>query len=60
MDEHTSLFIGDGISSYVINPSGAGQSLSECLDVAVASVPVSQHKTTPIYLGATAGMRLLR
>lgn len=51
---------GDGISSYVTNPPGAGQSLKECLDLAIATVPVSQQRITPVYLGATAGMRLLR
>ncbi|XP_072540650.1 ectonucleoside triphosphate diphosphohydrolase 8 [Salminus brasiliensis] len=51
---------GDGISSYVANPPGAGESLKECLDVALAAVPDSQRTTTPVYLGATAGMRLLR
>lgn len=60
MDEHNSLFLGDGISSYVTNPPGAGQSLRECLDIAMATVPASQQRTTPVYLGATAGMRLLR
>ncbi|XP_066520544.1 ectonucleoside triphosphate diphosphohydrolase 8 [Hoplias malabaricus] len=50
---------GDGISSYVKNPSDAGQCLKECLDVALAAVPESQQKLTPVYLGATAGMRLL-
>ncbi|KAL6457905.1 hypothetical protein MHYP_G00331350 [Metynnis hypsauchen] len=50
---------GDGISSYVTNPPGAGQSLRECLDVALATVPDSQQRMTPVYLGATAGMRLL-
>ncbi|KAF4079205.1 hypothetical protein AMELA_G00190170 [Ameiurus melas] len=50
---------GDGISSYVTNPSGAGQSLIECLNIAMAIVPASQQSITPVYLGATAGMRLL-
>uniref|UniRef100_A0A8B9L721 Ectonucleoside triphosphate diphosphohydrolase 8 n=1 Tax=Astyanax mexicanus TaxID=7994 RepID=A0A8B9L721_ASTMX len=50
---------GDGISSYVTNPAGAGESLRECLDVALAAVPKKKQKTTPVYLGATAGMRLL-
>ncbi|XP_060774435.1 ectonucleoside triphosphate diphosphohydrolase 8 [Neoarius graeffei] len=51
---------GDGISSYVTNPADAGQSLRGCLDLAMATVPASQQRTTPLYLGATAGMRLLR
>ncbi|XP_052414693.1 ectonucleoside triphosphate diphosphohydrolase 8 isoform X1 [Carassius gibelio] len=50
---------GDGISSYVQNPPAAGESLKKCLDVAKAVVPEGQQKTTPVYLGATAGMRLL-
>ncbi|XP_076870569.1 ectonucleoside triphosphate diphosphohydrolase 8 [Brachyhypopomus gauderio] len=50
---------GDGISSYVTNPPAAGQSLKECLDVAMSVIPPSQQRTTPVYLGATAGMRLL-
>ncbi|KAI4892748.1 hypothetical protein NFI96_032306 [Prochilodus magdalenae] len=50
---------GDGISSYATNPPGAGESLRECLDIALATVPESQHRMTPLYLGATAGMRLL-
>lgn len=53
------LFLGDGISSYVQNPPAAGESLKKCLDVAKAAVPEGQRKTTPVYLGATAGMRLL-
>ncbi|XP_062854200.1 ectonucleoside triphosphate diphosphohydrolase 8 [Trichomycterus rosablanca] len=50
---------GDGISSYAKNPPGAGESLRECLDVAKSAVPARQHSITPVYLGATAGMRLL-
>lgn len=52
--------LGDGISSYVTNPPGAGESLRECLEIAMATVPASQQRITPAYLGATAGMRLLR
>uniref|UniRef100_A0A673L6T5 Ectonucleoside triphosphate diphosphohydrolase 8 n=2 Tax=Sinocyclocheilus rhinocerous TaxID=307959 RepID=A0A673L6T5_9TELE len=51
---------GDGISSYVQNPLAAGESLKKCLDVAKAAIPEGERKTTPVYLGATAGMRLLR
>ncbi|KAK9973545.1 hypothetical protein ABG768_024271 [Culter alburnus] len=51
---------GDGISSYVENPPAAGESLKKCLDVAKAVIPEGQRKATPVYLGATAGMRLLR
>ncbi|XP_057581225.1 ectonucleoside triphosphate diphosphohydrolase 2 [Hippopotamus amphibius kiboko] len=50
---------GGGISSYADNPSGAAQSLVECLNQALRDVPKERHAGTPLYLGATAGMRLL-
>ncbi|XP_064026933.1 ectonucleoside triphosphate diphosphohydrolase 8-like isoform X2 [Pogoniulus pusillus] len=51
---------GPGISSYADNPAGAGASLKPCLDKAMEVVPAEQQQETPTYLGATAGMRLLR
>ncbi|XP_019612383.2 ectonucleoside triphosphate diphosphohydrolase 2 [Rhinolophus sinicus] len=58
--QHSSCDVrGGGISSYADNPSGAGQSLAECLDQALRDVPRDRHMGTPLYLGATAGMRLL-
>lgn len=51
---------GGGISSYKQNPPAAGKSLQQCLDVAKATIPVGQQRSCPLYLGATAGMRLLR
>ncbi|NWX14149.1 ENTP8 diphosphohydrolase, partial [Aegotheles bennettii] len=51
---------GPGISSYADNPAGAGASLKPCLDKAMGIIPVEQQWETPTYLGATAGMRLLR
>ncbi|NXK48077.1 ENTP8 diphosphohydrolase, partial [Chauna torquata] len=51
---------GSGISSYADDPAGAGASLKPCLDKAMTIVPVEQQRETPTYLGATAGMRLLR
>ncbi|KAM5330728.1 ectonucleoside triphosphate diphosphohydrolase 2 [Glossophaga mutica] len=58
--QHSSCDVhGGGISSYADNPAGAGQSLAECLDQAVRDVPRERHASTPLYLGATAGMRLL-
>uniref|UniRef100_A0AAY4CB98 Ectonucleoside triphosphate diphosphohydrolase 2b n=1 Tax=Denticeps clupeoides TaxID=299321 RepID=A0AAY4CB98_9TELE len=50
---------GGGISSYAGQPGGAGRSLEECLNQAVQDIPKSRHQQTPVYLGATAGMRLL-
>ncbi|NXI98899.1 ENTP8 diphosphohydrolase, partial [Psophia crepitans] len=51
---------GPGISSYADNPAGAGASLKPCLDAAMKIIPAEQQRQTPTYLGATAGMRLLR
>ncbi|XP_074871692.1 ectonucleoside triphosphate diphosphohydrolase 8 isoform X2 [Carettochelys insculpta] len=51
---------GPGISSYADDPSGAGTSLQPCLDQAMTIIPATQQRETPTYLGATAGMRLLR
>ncbi|XP_018088024.2 ectonucleoside triphosphate diphosphohydrolase 2 isoform X2 [Xenopus laevis] len=50
---------GPGISSYWQDPPKAGKSLEECLNQAVRDIPAERHVMTPIYLGATAGMRLL-
>nr|XP_020037492.1 ectonucleoside triphosphate diphosphohydrolase 2 isoform X1 [Castor canadensis] len=58
--QHSSCDVqGGGISSYADDPSGAGQSLVECLEQALRDVPKDRHASTPLYLGATAGMRLL-
>ncbi|XP_032117707.1 ectonucleoside triphosphate diphosphohydrolase 2 isoform X3 [Sapajus apella] len=58
--QHSSCDVpGGGISSYADNPPGAGQSLVECLEQALRDVPKERHAGTPLYLGATAGMRLL-
>ncbi|XP_077096946.1 ectonucleoside triphosphate diphosphohydrolase 2-like isoform X3 [Siphateles boraxobius] len=51
--------LGGGISSYAGVRGGAARSLEECMDKALKEIPKSRHKLTPVYLGATAGMRLL-
>lgn len=55
-----SLSAGPGISSYSSKPPAAGKSLEHCLRQAMRDVPKEKHAGTPLYLGATAGMRLLR
>ncbi|XP_058549388.1 ectonucleoside triphosphate diphosphohydrolase 8 isoform X2 [Neofelis nebulosa] len=50
---------GPGISSYASNPAQAGESLQGCLEEALALIPEAQQWKTPMFLGATAGMRLL-
>ncbi|XP_028319340.1 ectonucleoside triphosphate diphosphohydrolase 2-like isoform X2 [Gouania willdenowi] len=49
-----------GISSYVGQQGAAGRSLEACLNQAVDDIPKETHTHTPVYLGATAGMRLLQ
>uniref|UniRef100_F6U3Z1 Ectonucleoside triphosphate diphosphohydrolase 8 n=1 Tax=Monodelphis domestica TaxID=13616 RepID=F6U3Z1_MONDO len=50
---------GDGISSYAQKPEAAGKSLKPCLDKAMELIPAAQLTQVPVYLGATAGMRIL-
>ena len=52
--------LGPGISSYAGAVEKAGVSLKHCMDWAKEIVPQAKHHETPVYLGATAGMRLLR
>ncbi|XP_048368265.1 ectonucleoside triphosphate diphosphohydrolase 8 [Sphaerodactylus townsendi] len=49
-----------GISSFAKDPPQAGDSLRECLDEAMKVIPEERKREAPTYLGATAGMRLLR
>ncbi|NXI34107.1 ENTP8 diphosphohydrolase, partial [Galbula dea] len=51
---------GQGISSYASDPPRAGDSLRECLGKALKVIPAAKQRDVPAYLGATAGMRLLR
>ncbi|RUS72025.1 hypothetical protein EGW08_020209 [Elysia chlorotica] len=51
---------GHGIGSFESNPSGAGASLMLCLKEAETLIPSEKYSNTPVYLGATAGMRLIK
>ncbi|XP_049689233.1 ectonucleoside triphosphate diphosphohydrolase 2 isoform X3 [Accipiter gentilis] len=60
VSEHSMCDVeGPGISSYSSTPPAAGTSLVPCLNQALRDVPKEKHAGTPLYLGATAGMRLL-
>ncbi|XP_034050667.1 ectonucleoside triphosphate diphosphohydrolase 1 isoform X2 [Thalassophryne amazonica] len=56
---HSCKVDGPGISSYASAPLKAGESLKKCMQEAQQQVPENRHNETPLYLGATAGMRLL-
>ncbi|XP_046510267.1 ectonucleoside triphosphate diphosphohydrolase 1 isoform X2 [Equus quagga] len=51
---------GPGISKYAQKVNDIDLYLAACMGRAREVVPQSQHQETPVYLGATAGMRLLR
>ncbi|XP_051750473.1 ectonucleoside triphosphate diphosphohydrolase 2-like [Ctenopharyngodon idella] len=60
VSQHSECHVkGGGISSYAGVSGGAARSLEECMEKAMQEIPKSRHKLTPVYLGATAGMRLL-
>ncbi|XP_073534156.1 ectonucleoside triphosphate diphosphohydrolase 3 [Phyllobates terribilis] len=51
---------GLGISSYASEPGKAAKNIDNCMKKVISVIPFNQHNSTPVYLGATAGMRLLR
>ncbi|NWY57090.1 ENTP2 diphosphohydrolase, partial [Chionis minor] len=50
---------GLGLSNYSDSPQKVGKILEQCLNRAQKEIPAEQHSQTPLYLGATAGMRQL-
>ncbi|XP_052099401.1 ectonucleoside triphosphate diphosphohydrolase 8-like [Mytilus californianus] len=56
---HTCSVPGHGISSYEANPEGLAPGLRHCLREAEGTVPKEKQSSSPVYLGATAGMRLI-
>ncbi|XP_066441158.1 ectonucleoside triphosphate diphosphohydrolase 3 isoform X2 [Eleutherodactylus coqui] len=51
---------GLGISSYASEPEKVAVNIDGCMRKVLSVIPFSQQNSTPVYLGATAGMRLLR
>ncbi|XP_062113676.1 apyrase 1-like isoform X2 [Humulus lupulus] len=48
-----------GLSSYASNVTAAAESLTDLLQAAEDAVPQDLHSSTPVRVGATAGLRLL-
>ncbi|XP_024421619.2 ectonucleoside triphosphate diphosphohydrolase 3 [Desmodus rotundus] len=51
---------GSGISSYGNNPQDVPKAFEDCMQKVKEQIPAHLHASTCVYLGATAGMRLLR
>ena len=49
-----------GLSAYANNPAKAAEQVSELVTCAQRLVPTAQQRSTPLYIKATAGLRLLR
>lgn len=59
LPKHDSLKVKPGLSSFKTSPSQAGASLEGLITFLKSKVPISQWASTPIYLKATAGLRLV-
>ncbi|XP_041650312.1 ectonucleoside triphosphate diphosphohydrolase 3 [Cheilinus undulatus] len=61
-ERHNCRVAGDGISEMKVDPEKDAKSweaFNTCMGEIMKIIPVEKHKTTPLFLGATAGMRLL-
>jgi Golgi nucleoside diphosphatase len=57
--KHSSFKAKPGLSSFASNPANAGMSLEPLVKFAKSLIPESEWELTPIWLKATAGLRLL-
>ena len=59
LPQHTSKKVKPGLSSFASNPNDAGESLEGLVEFLKTQVPESYWSKTPIWLKATAGLRML-
>ena len=59
LPQHQSMKVKPGLSSFALNPEQAGPSLTQLVDFIKTQVPESMWVDTPVWLKATAGLRLL-
>jgi len=57
--KHVSKKVKPGLSSFAKNPSAAGESLAGLVEFLKAEIPEAEWKRTPIWLKATAGLRMV-
>ncbi|KAK4311933.1 hypothetical protein Pmani_016599 [Petrolisthes manimaculis] len=53
-------FIIGGISNYATHADDLGKYFGPCINEIISLIPSNLQRDTPIYVGATAGMRILR
>ena len=54
-----SFYLSPGISTFDVNTTYSAEYLKPVLDYAANIVPKDKHRETPLYILATAGMRLI-
>lgn len=59
LPQHLSKKVKPGLSSFALNPSDAGNSLKGLIEFMKQEVPESDWAVTPVWLKATAGLRML-
>ena len=57
--KHNSKKVRPGLSSFAEEPAKAGESLVELLEFLESEIPEGDRATSPIFLKATAGLRML-
>ena len=60
LDQAACLRKRPGLSSFARQPELAGSQAKDLIDCAAAIVPADYHARTPLFVKATAGLRLLR
>mmetsp|Transcript_3899 Transcript_3899/g.11972 ORF Transcript_3899/g.11972 Transcript_3899/m.11972 type:complete len:464 (+) Transcript_3899:174-1565(+) len=57
--KHNSMKVRPGLSSFAEEPAKAGESLAELLRFLEEEIPEDRRAATPVFLKATAGLRML-
>ena len=60
LPQHKSLKVKPGLSTFKDNPNDAGKSLQGLIDFMKEEVPEADWSSTPFFLKATAGLRMLK